>query len=32
MFKGMPELFEGRSPISKIFDIGDNLFLEIKDD
>ena len=31
MFKGKSELFEGRSPISEIFDIGDFLFLEIKD-
>ena len=32
MLKGMPQLFEGRSPISTVFDIGDNLFLEIKGD
>ena len=32
MLKGMSKLFEGRSLISKIFDIGDRLFLEIKDD
>ena len=31
MFKGMLKLFEERSPsISKIFDIGDRFFLEIK--
>ena len=32
MFKEMLELIEGWSPISKIFDIGDRLFLELKDD
>ena len=32
MFEGMSELFEGRSPIPKIFDIGERLFLEIKGD
>ena len=31
MFKGNSELSEGPSPISKIFDIGDFLFFEVKD-